>query len=244
MNGHILLKHVILLSVLLLPVPSCCEGQGLWGKTASERNVMKHLREIASYARHLRDDCEDSLAPAAKEQLDSINNHVNDVMVVMPKSFQAAWQLSPPNGSEDYRKTVENYDQILLWFDTAMQVKNAPNNIQLFSRIADTLCKTLAFIRDDVQLQYVAGSLGKELVPVDVKVKDAAGIEQSGYRVFVKPYISSDPSLITMFSMAPKDIPAGWKLCWIEKDDKPLQQQEWRVKSNDTSTHHLVFILK
>jgi len=244
MNGHILLKHVILLFVLLLPVPSCCEGQGLWGKTPSERNVMKQLREIASYARHLRDDCEDSLSPAAQEQLDSINNQVNAILAVMPKSFQAAWQLSPPDGSEDYRKTVENYDQILLWFDTAMQVKNAPNDVHLFNRIADTLCKTLLFIREDVQLQYIAGSLGRELVPVDVKVRDAAGTEQYGYQVFVKPYISSGHSLVTRFDTASKDIPAGWKLCWIEKNDKPLQQQDWRVKGNDTSTHHLVFILK
>lgn len=205
---------------------------------------MKHLREIASYARHLREDREDALSPAAREQLDSINNHVNDILVTMPKSFQAAWQLSPPDGSEDYRKTVDNYEQILLWFDTAMQVKNAPDDVQLFSKIADTLGKTLAFIREDVQLQYVACGLGRELVPVDVKVTDAAGMEQSGYQVFVKPYISSNPSLITAFNAAPRDIPAGWKLCWIEKDERLLQQQEWRVRSNDTSTHQLVFILK
>lgn len=244
MNRYIFLKSVIFLFVLLLPASRCCEGQELWGKTPSERNLMKQLREIASYARHLHDDCEDALTPAAKEQLDSINKQVNDILTLMPKSFQAAWQLSPPDGSEAYRKTIGNYDQILLWFDTAMQVLNAPNDVHLFNRIADTLGKTLAFIREDVQLQYVAGSLGKELVPVDVKVTDAAGMEQSGYQVFVKPYISANPALVTTFNTAPKDIPAGWKLCWIEKDDKPLQQQEWRVKSNDTSTHHLVFILK
>jgi hypothetical protein len=244
MNGHILLKHVILLIVLLLPVPSICKGQALWGKTPSERNLMKQLREIASYARHLSDDREDALSPAAREQLDSINSQVNDILLILPKSFEAAWRLSPPDGSEDYRKTVSNYEQILLWFDTAMQVKNAPNDIQLFSKIADTLGKTLAFIREDVWLQYVACGLGKELMQVDVKVTDAAGMEQQGYQVFVKPYISSSPSLITMFNTAPKDIPAGWKLCWISKDERCLQQQQWRVKGNDTSTHHLVFILK
>jgi len=244
MNGHILLKHVILLIVLLLSVPSCCEGQALWGKTPSERNLMKHLREIASYARHLSDDREEALSPAAQEQLDTINSQVNDILTVMPNRFQAAWQSSPPDGSEDYRKTVDNYEQILLWFDTAMQVKNAPNDIQLFGKIADTLGKTLAFIREDVRLQYVACGLGKELVQVDVKVRDAAGTEQLGYQVFAKPFISSDPSLITAFNTDPKDIPVGRKLCWIAKDQRCLQQQEWRVKSNDTSTHHLVFILK
>jgi len=243
MNGYIL-KHVILLFVLLLPVPSCCEGQALWGKTPSERNLMKHLREIASYARHLSDDREDALSPAALEQLDTINSQVNDILSMLPKSFEAAWHLSPPDGSEDYHKTVNNYEQILLWFDTAMQVKNAPDDVRLFDRIADTLGKTLAFIREDVRLQYVACGLGKERMQVDVKVKDAAGMEQSGYQVFVKPYISSDPSLITTFNTASKDLPAGWKLCWILKDERCLQQQEWRVKGNDTSTHHLVFILK
>ncbi|HEY1164259.1 MAG TPA: hypothetical protein VGE90_03810, partial [Chitinophaga sp.] len=104
--------------------------------------------------------------------------------------------------------------------------------------------KTLAFIREDVRLQYVACGLGKELMQVDVKVRDAAGTEQLGYQVFVKPYISASPSLTTRFNEAYKALPAGWKLCWIEKDDRPLQQQEWRVKGNDTSTHHLVFILK
>jgi hypothetical protein len=205
---------------------------------------MKHLREIASYARHLCNDREDALHPAAREQLDAINNQVNDILVILSKSFQAARQLSPPDGSEDYRKTIDNYEQILLWFDTAMQVKNAPNDIQLFNNIADTLGKTLAFIREDAQLQYMAVGLGREQVQVDVKVTDAAGAAQPGYQVFVKPYISSNPSLITMFNTAPKDIPAGWKLCWIEKDQRRLQEREWRVKVNDTSTHHLVFILK
>jgi len=205
---------------------------------------MKHLREIASYARHLSDDREDALSPAAREQLDTINSQVNDILVILPKSFEAAWHLSPPDGSENYHKTVSNYEQILLWFDTAMQVKNAPDDTRLFGKIADTLGKTLAFIREDVRLQYVACGLGKERMLVDVKVRDAAGVEQLGYQVFVKPYISSDPSLITAFNTASKDLPAGWKLCWISKDERCLQQQEWRVKGNDTSTHHLVFILK
>lgn len=244
MNRYIFLKSVIFLFVLLLPASRFCEGQALWGKTPSERNLMQQLREIASYARHLRDDCEDALTPAAREQLDSINSQVNDILTIMPKSFQIARQLSPPDGSEAYRKIIGNYDQILLWFDTAMQVLNAPNDVHLFNRIADTLGKTLAFIREDVQLQYIAGSIGKELVPVVVKVVEAGGKEQSGYQVFVKPYISFNPALTTRFDRVSKDIPAGWKLCWIEKNDRPLQQQEWRVKSNDTSTHHLVFILK
>ncbi|HEY1164017.1 MAG TPA: hypothetical protein VGE90_02595, partial [Chitinophaga sp.] len=185
MNGHIL-KHVIVLFVLLLPVPSCCDGQALWGKTPSERNLMKQLREIASYARHLSDDRVDALSPAAREQLDTINSQVNDILSTLPKSFEAARHLSPPDGSADYHRTINNYEQILLWFDTAMRVKNAPDDIRLFGKIADTLGKTLAFIREDVRLQYVACGLGKELMQVDVKVRDAAGTEQLGYQVFVK----------------------------------------------------------
>ncbi|WP_298732864.1 hypothetical protein [uncultured Chitinophaga sp.] len=244
MNEHIRLKHVILLLILLLPVPSCCEGQALWGKTPSERSLMKHLREIASYVRHLREDREDALSTSVREQLDTINYQVNDILNTLPGRFQAAWQSTPPDGSEDYRRTISNYEQILLWFDTAMQVKNAPEDIPLFGKIADTLGKTLAFIREDVRLQYVACGLGKERIHVDVKVRDATGREQPGYQVFVKPYISSHPSLVTMLNSVPTGIPSGWKLCWLIKDERLLQQQEWRVKGNDTSTHHLVFILK
>ena len=245
MSKDVLLKAFILL--LLLVAPIFCIGQALWGKTPAERNVLKHLRDIVSYTQYLRQEDEDSLTLAETTLLDSITRKADDILTQMPQCFQAAWKLAPPDGSEEHRKAMDNYDQILLWFDSAMLVLNSPRDLHLFNRISDTLCKTLTFIGGDARLRFLANLSGRELVTVDVKVMDAVGVEQPGYNVFVKPYISSDPSLIIAFSptnMASKDISTGWKLCWIEKDDQRLQQRDWQVKIDDPSTHHLVFVLK
>jgi hypothetical protein len=244
MNRYILLKSVVFLFVLLLPASRVCEGQAQWGKSPSERNLMKHLREIANYARYLREDCEESLIPAERVLLDSINRQAGDMLTKVPQYLKAAWEASPPDGSDEHRKAVDNYNQILLWFDTAMLAENAPSDIPLFNKIVDTLGKTLAFISEDVRLKYLASRSGKELVKVQVKVTGPAGTEQPGYHVFVKPYISSGPTQITAVDPLNGNVSAGWKLCWIEKDGQRLQQQQWRVNSVDTSTHRLVFILK
>lgn len=245
MSKDVLLKAFILLLLLLAPI--FCIGQDLWGKTLSERNMLKHLRDIVSYAQYLRQDHEDSLTLAEKGLLDSITRKANDILVEMPRCFRAAWKLVPPDGSEEYRKAIDNYDQILLWFDSVMLVKNSPSDIHLFNSISDTLYKTLAFISEDVYLRFLANLAGREFIRVDVKVIDTVGVEQSGYHVFARPYISKDPSLITVFNptnMASKDISTGWKLFWIEKDDQRLQERDWRVKVNDPSTHHVVFMIK
>lgn len=244
MSRYVLVKSVVFLFVLLLPASRSCYGQALWGKSASERSMMKHLRDIATYARYLRADCEESLTPAAAVLLDSLNREVDNILTEMPLYLKAAWELMPPDGSDDHRRAVENYNQILLWFDTAMLAKNAPSDIHLFNKIADTLGRTLAFIREDARLKYIANRLGKELVRVHVRITDPAGAEQPGYHVYVRPYISSGAAQIIAFDPLHGDISAGWKICWIEKDERRLQEQCWRVKSDDASTHQLVFILK
>jgi len=184
-------------------------------------------------------------------KIDGLLQRIATINNILPKCAKLSKELNPPAGSADYQLSIKNYQDILYTLSAPVRNFNysdladsaALNNINTYT---DTLLKTFSFIEEDVYLKFLANQDNKEFIKVNVQVLDSSGTQLPGYNVFVKPFISSDPSMIVTFNptnMASKNITAGWKLFWIEKNNQKLQSRDWHIKTSDPSSQSVVFVL-